>query len=167
MQYGWKRRLAPILSQTVGEELQRIRSLTGKLLPQSVVEEARPKDAPLHPAFEWNNKAAGEKYRVFQARNLIRAVRVVSAETGESSPAFVHIPKSNGEQYYQDTEVAVQNVDEFVLAVEGLAAKVAGAQRALDDLRAAAEERGPEISALLGLVSQALTTARETIARVN
>jgi hypothetical protein len=159
--------MAPIDAQVVGEELQRIRSLSGKLLPPDVVEESRPRNAPLHPAFEWDDTTAGEKYRVFQARNLIKAVRVVNIETGESAPVFIHIPKANGEQYYQDTTVAVQNVDEFVLAVEGLAKKVTGAQRALDDLRAAAEGRGAEVSALLGIVSQALATARETIARVN
>ena len=164
MQYGWSRRTGPLDPQIVGEELERIRSRSGKLLPHEVVKESKPKRAPLHKAFEWDDAIAGNKYRVFQARNLIRSVRVVREE--KSSPAFVHIPKPDG-PYYQSTDVAVQNVDEFALAVEALAKKLSGAQTALDDLRAAGEGRGADVCALLGIAAQALVTARETIAKVN
>lgn len=44
----------------------------GELTPQLVVDEARPKDAPLHDRFEWDNKVAGEAYRRVQAQQLIR-----------------------------------------------------------------------------------------------
>lgn len=47
----------------------------GELTPQLVVDKARPKGAPLHDRFEWNDKEAGEKYRLVQAQQLIRSVR--------------------------------------------------------------------------------------------
>ena len=162
--------MAPVGADVVGEELERIRAKTGQLIPDDVVKAARPKKSPIHTAFEWDDTVASEKYRVHQARNLIRAVRVViEDESGESvsHPQFVNINRGHGEQYYQSTEVAVENVDEFVLAINGLADKVAGAQRALDDLRATAEDHGSETLALLACAASALATAHDAIARVN
>lgn len=56
-----------------------------ELTPQIVVDEARPKGAPLHDRFEWNDKIAGEAYRRVQAAQLIRSVRIefISGESGE------------------------------------------------------------------------------------
>ena len=166
MKYSWSRRVASIDAEIVGVELERIRSLTGGLKPKDVVKKARPKRSPIHKAFEWDDDVAGEKYRVHQARNLIRAVRVVVDDgSDEPMPQFVHI--NDKEPYYQSTEVAVKNVNEFVLAVDGLARKVAGAQQALSDLQAMADGHGTDTAALLGIVAAALATARDGIARVN
>ena len=166
MKYEWKWRAAPIDAQTVGEELERIRSLTGKLLPKDVVKEAQKKKSPLHSAFEWDDEIAGEKYRVSQARTIIRSVLVMCEDAETAAPAFVHIPKIKGGQYYQNTKIAVQNVDEFVLAVGELSKKITSAQTALDDLQVVAEGYGVENSALLSIAAQALVTAKETIAKV-
>jgi hypothetical protein len=48
----------------------------GELTPQLVVDEARPKGAPLHDRFEWDDKVAGEAYRRVQAGQLIRSVQI-------------------------------------------------------------------------------------------
>lgn len=57
----------------------------GELTPQIVVDEARPKGAPLHERFEWNDKLAGESYRRVQAAHLIRSVRIEYIDkSGES-----------------------------------------------------------------------------------
>ena len=47
----------------------------GKLTPANVLEAATPEDHPLHSHFEWDDSVAGHKYRLGQARNLIRVVR--------------------------------------------------------------------------------------------
>lgn len=65
-------------AQTVGNELERIKVSYGHVSPKAVVEEARPEDAPLHPAFEWRDEVAAGLYREHQATNLIRRVRVVA-----------------------------------------------------------------------------------------
>ncbi|HUD75319.1 MAG TPA: hypothetical protein VMQ76_09630, partial [Terracidiphilus sp.] len=44
----------------------------GLLLPEKVVEAARPVSSPLHSWFEWNDNKAAENYRIWQARQLIR-----------------------------------------------------------------------------------------------
>lgn len=138
-----------ITAQTVGEELERIRLANdGMLTPSAVVRAATPKTAPLHGAFEWDNGKAGKQWREHQARNIVRAVRVVYSET-ESAPAYVNVRAADpGEDeprsYYQSTEVAVRNVSEWDSAINALAAKLRGAQQAIDDLSRLAGQQPDE-----------------------
>lgn len=81
-----------IPAQVVGEEFRRIEAENdGTLSPAIVVDEARPEEAVLHPAFEWDDEVAGEKWRVHQARNLICVVQVVKPETAEPEPAEAQV----------------------------------------------------------------------------
>lgn len=43
----------------------------GNLSAKSLLDASRPKDAPLHSEFEWNDSIAAEKFREGQARNII------------------------------------------------------------------------------------------------
>jgi hypothetical protein len=70
-------------AQTAGSELDRIRRRDGTIRPDVVVDEARPEEAPLHPAFEWRDPVAAEQWREHQASTLIRVVRVVPAPVEE------------------------------------------------------------------------------------
>lgn len=78
-------------AQTAGEELQRIKRVHGLVHPATVVDESRPEDAPLHPAFEWRDPVAAERFREYQASQLIRRVRVVPVESDE--PALPQAPR--------------------------------------------------------------------------
>lgn len=49
----------------------------GRLTPQQVVEEARPKNSLLHSCFEWNDSSAANSWRIEQARTLIKRVKIV------------------------------------------------------------------------------------------
>lgn len=134
--------------QVVAEELERISKQHGNLVPSIVVEEARPKDAPLHPQFEWRNSAAAQLYREYQARNLIRSVRVIVDETQEaesSLPVYVHV--RSGEQIntgdetetvasgaYYNVAVAVRNVDMWTQVIRETNEKLTGIERSLEDL---------------------------------
>ena len=66
----------------IGIELEK---LGQSITPGAVVEVARPVSAPLHPFFEWDNAVAAEKYRLFQARNIVNHLQVVVVNSaGES-----------------------------------------------------------------------------------
>ncbi len=65
----------------VAAELQRIQGNRETLEPEAVVDASRPEDAPLHPAFTWDDSEAAERWRVAQARDLQRGVRVVLIRT--------------------------------------------------------------------------------------
>jgi len=48
----------------------------GQLTAQLVVSEAKKKDSPLHDLFDWDQKSAARKHWLYQARALIRSVKV-------------------------------------------------------------------------------------------
>lgn len=152
-----------------GCELERIRRVNaGKLRSKTVVDEARPEQAPLHPAFEWDDAAAAEAHRCQQARELIRAVRVKYPDSAQPEPAFVHIKaQPAGDSYYQNTRICVGNPDELVIAIQAAERHLNASQRALDDIKAIVEKNGDhDNNALLLLVSESLATARDALGRL-
>lgn len=74
------------VSDVVVEELKSIaKKHRGILSPQDVVEAAEPKSSPLHSHFEWDDTEAGRKYRLEQARQLIRvSVEMIEGANVES-----------------------------------------------------------------------------------
>jgi hypothetical protein len=73
-----------------------------ELLPEDVVEAARPVDSPLHHRFEWDDSIAGEAYRKNQATVLIRSSRLpIPRPPGQREQRFVRSFVSN---YQVDTE---------------------------------------------------------------
>lgn len=108
--------------QEVRAALDEIRAKNGLLTAEVVVNASRPKDAPLHDRFTWDNKAAGEKWRHEEARKLIQSVKAtyrepepveVDDEPGEPPRlvrAFVHIRDEDGDSYHPVEEVAADPV---------------------------------------------------------
>ncbi len=71
----------------------------GRLTPRVVVEAARPIDAVLHPAFEWDDTKAADLYRDDQARHVISSIRVVQPRTDpKQAPQSFHAYVSLVEQ---------------------------------------------------------------------
>lgn len=68
----------------------------GRITPRLVVEDARDPESALHACFEWDDSVAGEKYRIMQARALIRSVPLVIKENRVTirSVAYVRDPES-------------------------------------------------------------------------
>ena len=72
----------------------------GVLTPDAVVEAAASPDSPLHGYFEWDDTEAARKYRLEQARTLIRSVHVEVQSTTHaiSAVAYVRDPALSKEQ---------------------------------------------------------------------
>lgn len=84
------------------KELKRIATENdGVLMPETVVDEARRVSSPLHSRFEWDNSKAGEAYRIWQARQLIRVVVEVIAGTDEKAEVFVSLTSDRKEGGYR------------------------------------------------------------------
>jgi hypothetical protein len=78
--------------QVVGEALERVRlEYGGELHPRHTVNAAKDSVHPLHRFFEWNNDEAADRYRLDQARALIRSVRVIDIEEGKPLRAYLSI----------------------------------------------------------------------------
>lgn len=74
----------------------------GTLTPELVVEEARPEGSPLHDQFTWDDAAAAHEHRLYEARALIRSIRVevTTTEFRVQAPMFVRDPDAGHSQGY-------------------------------------------------------------------
>lgn len=103
-----------IPAEVAGRELERIRTeQNGFFTPAAVVLASRPKAAPLHPAFEWNDKKAASSYREDQAKYIIRHVVVMREnDRREDAPrAFVSVSLAEEGCTYTSTERAMSEPD--------------------------------------------------------
>lgn len=101
-----------LVNETVVAELRRIADdHNGIAKPEDVVLAASVSDNPLHAYFEWDDTEAGRKYRLWQARDLLRVV--VSYEQvgpGKTVPCRVFVSltpdrEENGGGYRVTTSV--------------------------------------------------------------
>lgn len=75
----------------VEQELERLRGPDGILRLEDVVAAAADESSPLHSHFEWDNTKAAHRYRLSQARALIRSVQIPLriSDIVFEAPAFV------------------------------------------------------------------------------
>lgn len=123
-------------AQTIGEELERIRDTRDELTPQIIVDESTPSDAPLHPCFTWDNAIAANEFRKVEARTIVRSVRAMYPDSGETEPAFIHVTKINGttESTYERARVVVQEFSLLENAWRTAQSRLTAAAESLDDL---------------------------------
>jgi len=97
------------MNQDALDELERLRAEDedGLLRPEAVVDAARSKTSPLHEHFTWNNSRAAEKYRLIEARQLIRVAVTILPRTKKKVRAYVSLTKdrADGGGYRQLDEV--------------------------------------------------------------
>lgn len=108
--------------QRIGEALAEIAAATeGHLTPRATVDAARDPRHTLHPHFEWDDAAAAEAYRLDQARELIRLIRIEDDEHEEDPPAFLSVSEGKaGVSYrtYGDVMSSVTLQDAVLKAAE-------------------------------------------------
>lgn len=97
----------------VRAELKRLRKEHGALTPEIIVNAARPATSRLHKFFEWDDTAAAEKYRLNQARDLVRRVRVVVQHDGQPTPmrVLVSVEHQGRRSYEEVTEVLARPLE--------------------------------------------------------
>lgn len=112
-------------ADVVAAELDRISRECDGITATVVVEAARPETAPLHPAFEWNDGIAAEKFRQSQARQLIRAV--VRIEPPQMERREYVLTKEGDSQKYLPASFVVEKVDLYDFAFGRLKAELKSA----------------------------------------
>ncbi len=88
--------------------LTALRGGDGRILPERVVEAARDESSPLHNQFEWNDSEAAQRYRIEQARSLLRVCVTMLPGTNEQIRAFVSLSHEDG---YRSTGAVMVNSD--------------------------------------------------------
>lgn len=163
---------AQVPASVAGQELARIHERDGVVTAAAVVDEARPEDAALHPAFEWRDEVAAEHYRKHQARSLIKAVTVVREHSDEvvEQPVYIHVPvaasETTGPGYHQ-TEVVTQRPDLYAAALGALQKNLQQANESVMQLQRAVQlvdslDDGERLTHI-GLAAQALQTANAAV----
>ena len=131
-----------VTADEAGDELARIYVEKGELTAPLVVDESRPEEAPLHPAFEWDDAVAAERHREHQARNIIRSVKVITDDK-PSEPVYVHVSSA---QSYKPVAEVVKCVSMYAEALLAATKQVEQAQHALAVLeRHCSDENEPII----------------------
>lgn len=75
--HEWRGNHPGIPAEIAGQVFRELEEAHGSLRPADLVEASRPKNAPMHNAFEWDNRAAAEAYRQTQAQGYINSLIVV------------------------------------------------------------------------------------------
>jgi hypothetical protein len=87
--------------EVIGKALTEIAAKhKGELTPHAVIAAAKAPSHPLHKHFEWSDKVAADKYRLDQARTIIRAVKLLEdGSNANSQRAFLSITDRGGTSY--------------------------------------------------------------------
>ena len=148
-------------AQTAGEELDRIRQEHGTLEPGTVVDEARPDEAPLHPAFEWCDPKAAELYREHQATHLIKQVRVI-VPPRDPDPVVRARADIPSEEYRDE---AIADYDPLQYELSEVLGSVVQAHRMVTEFRNKAARRNDTRKRVAADVAAAsLESAEESVA---
>ena len=83
----------------------------GEFTPMEVLEKAKDETTELHKCFEWNDSIAAEKYRLEQAKNIIRML-VYEKETKEQA-VVRYYAKTETKHVYQPTKQFLVQEDEY------------------------------------------------------
>jgi hypothetical protein len=93
------------------ELLNRVREERGDLNNETLVAAATPKTHPLHDRLEWNDKIGGHKYRLIQASELIRSVKIKYSDTEPDAEvnAFASLRREDGGRSYVPIDEIAEN----------------------------------------------------------
>jgi len=95
----------------VDQALQVLHEIHGHLTPDLVLDAATKKTSPLHSMFLWDDTAAANEHRKWQARKLIRSVKIERPD-GDLTPRYLSI-KIENERRYEDVSLVVQDRDKY------------------------------------------------------
>lgn len=145
-------------------EITQIIEKQGEITATELVRHATRETSALHGQFEWDDTEAAHQYRLNQARNILRRVRLIIEETEQK---LVHVPAINhpkSEGSYKPIEAVVRIESDFEAAMRAALANLKSAERAVAELRAAASEsKDSDRLTALGVALQAMSTAREAL----
>lgn len=140
--------------QRIGEALAEIAAATdGHLTPRATVDAARDPRSALHPHFEWDDAAAAEAYRLDQARELIRMIRIEDDNQENDPPAFLSVNEGKaGVSYrtYGDVLGSVTLQDAVLKAAERDLKAFEDRYRRLEDICNIVREARERIAARRG-----------------
>lgn len=120
----WKTGMASLHNGADADTVAReIRSIGEDVTPKQIVNYARNEDTELHKCFEWDNNIAAERYRLFQARQVVCHLVIKEPEKDETDNKSTekteirvfHKTDGNG---YKPAQIVFTNADEYAKLIE-------------------------------------------------
>lgn len=110
--YSWKCYQFKANAQRVGEELENIKNITNKNVLEYAKENVK---SELHKCFEWNDTIASEKYRLFQATQLISSISLVIQEKPIKKQKIYYSIRieEEGERTFKNIKNILENENEY------------------------------------------------------
>lgn len=158
MEYRWSKNahVKGVSAQVAGERLADLRVQHGAVTPAVVLEDARPKGSPLHPAFEWDNKKAAERYRLQQASYIIRSIKYTDEPDTEPVRVFVSVQVDDGEDERSEYQTRAHVLSDDELRRQTLRRVLSAA---LGELRDFSEQ--PEVAPVVAHIGRVLAALDE------
>lgn len=101
-------------AQKCYDECQTLKEVT----PEQVLEKAKNKRTELHKCFEWDDTVAGEKYRLIQARDVIRHFVIVHKTSDDEEKKVRQYQITTKKNTYEPTRIFLQKPDEYAALLE-------------------------------------------------
>ena len=96
-----------------GKCANEIMSLGEDVSPVQIVEYAKNPNAELHRCFTWDDAEAANKYRIYEARQVVCNL-IVRKENGEKQePTHIRLFHKTESGHYKPIQVIIQNEDEY------------------------------------------------------
>lgn len=108
---------------------QEIQQIGDEVKPEQVLAKAKDKQSELHKCFDWNDSSAAEKYRIEQAKSVIRHLIVIQKddEDEKTEPVQFRVMMKNERTHgsgYKQTIVMVRDEDEYKKLLENAYAEL-------------------------------------------
>jgi hypothetical protein len=169
MTFKLRRSVGGVEPEAVVSALDKIYKTHNEITPPRIIEAAKPKTSTLHPAFEWDDKIAGHEHRLWQARQIVRAVVAVDDDTQQETPHYVHVTVAHQpEGQYHPASVVLADVDLFARALAELRGKLNAIQTSISTLEDMARETGDSERLMrVALAVKALENAGAALASIH
>lgn len=95
------------------EEIMEICDSFESASPQAILEKARNNDSELHKCFTWDDSIAAERWRLNEARVIVRQLVITEQEVPKDRPEIRLFHKTDNESGYKPTELIIQKEDEY------------------------------------------------------
>ena len=105
---------------------QEIESIGDDVKPRQIVDYAKNPETELHKCFTWDNDVAAEKWRLYEARQVVCNLVIVETNSDDEDIQIRAFHKVANDEGYKSFRIILKNKDEYEKLLE----------RCLSDLRA-------------------------------
>nr|DAG73475.1 MAG TPA: hypothetical protein [Caudoviricetes sp.] len=107
-------------AQKCADEIMEICNELESATPQQILEKARDSNTELHKCFTWDNTEAAEKWRVQEARSVVRNLKIIEVKPDkEPEPTTIRVfYKTDSSSGYKPTKLILKKPDEYKALVE-------------------------------------------------